>query len=210
MNPTLTSFDFTEFARNIYQETPELHEQSFLLPALYGGESGQSYEALFVLEAPSVSFTEKRWSPCNTIEEAIQKHRAVFFEWAFSGKQAHLFRSFAQMAFGDSLLSQVELTTREFFRRFYVTDVWKDALFNTQRGNRRYKDYWLSKLAIELEKVPTQRVIFIGRQAEQGGKLFIRSGFPTHYVPFPSRWLSEEIFKTEVARLTEEIRATKT
>jgi hypothetical protein len=205
MQSTLTSFDFTEFARNIYREKLEAHRLPFLLPALYGGELSQNYEALFVLEAPSVSFTEKHWRPCHTTEMAIQTHRAIFLKWAYRSKRAHLFKSLEQTDSESTLLSPIGLSNTEFFRRFYVTDIWKDAAF-MKRKDREYKEYWLSKLATELEMVSARRVIFIGKEAERG-RCFVPSGIPTHSVPFPSRWITEEDFKRHVARLAEEIRA---
>jgi hypothetical protein len=203
MHSTSSSFDFTEFARNIYREKHTAHQQPFLLPALYGGESSQTYEALFVLEAPSVSFTEKLWRPCDTTEIAIQTHRAIFLDWAYRGKQAYLFRSFDQMSLENVPYSPTELPKPEFFRRFYVTDVWKDAAFKENRRDRKYEEYWLSKLAIELEMVSARRVIFIGREAELG-RPFVPNGIPTHHIPFPSRWAKD--FQGDVVRLTEEIR----
>jgi hypothetical protein len=196
--PRCTPFDFYGFAKGIYEETAGVHPQSFFLPALYGGESSERYEVLFVLEAPSVSFTEYRWSPCYTTEKAIQNHRAIFFDWAYSGKQAHLFR----------LFDPTPSTSAEFFQRFYVTDMWKDAEFKMRRGDRAYKEFWFSKLEIELQKVPARRVIFFGNEALRG-KRFVRNGVndgvPLHHIRLPS-YITEEEFKGHVARLAEEMR----
>jgi hypothetical protein len=117
MAPTSSVFRFEEFARDIYRETSNAHRQPFLLPALYGGELVHEYESLFVLEAPSVSFTEARWRPCNTAEKAIQNHRRIFLDWAYRGKLTYLFKTLFRTSSAD------------FYRRFYVTDVWKDAAF---------------------------------------------------------------------------------
>ena len=204
MHSTSTSFDFTEFARNIYRENPKAHQQPFLLPALYGGEADQTYEALFVLQDPSVSFTEKLWRPCDTTEMAIQTHRAIFLDWAHRDNQAYLFKSFDRTVSEDSPLSPVGLSSTDFFRRFYVTDVWKDAAFVENRRNREYKEYWLSKLAIELAMVSARRIVFIGREAERG-RPFVLNGIPTHYITFPS-WRRKD-YQDHVVRLAEEIRS---
>ena len=204
MNSTTTPFDFTEFAQDIYRQISDAHPQPFLLPALYGGISDQTYDALFVLEAPSVSFTEKRWLSCSTPEEAIQIHRAIFFDWAFRGKQAHLFSSIYRTGSNYDSPAPTKITIVEFFSRFYVTDIWKDAAFKVRGKDQWYRDYWLSTLADELNKVPTQRIIFIGKEARQGLQ-FVRQGIPIHFVPFPSQWISEDDFKWHVARLMEEI-----
>jgi hypothetical protein len=82
MSRTRQPFDFAEFAHRIYLERPNEANQPFLLPALYGGESRGRYEAMFVLEAPSASFTRARWEPCSTPQEAIAIHRRIFLDWA--------------------------------------------------------------------------------------------------------------------------------
>lgn len=196
--PTCKPFDFHEFAKCIYEETAEVHQQSFFLPALYGGEASERFEVLFVLEAPSVSFTEYRWSPCSTTAIAIQNHRAIFFDWAYSGKQAHLFR----------LFDPAPSTSAEFFRRFYVTDIWKDAEFKMRRGDREYKAYWISKLQIELQKVPARRIIFFGNEALRGERFVrngVNAGVPIHHIRLPS-YITEEEFKGHVTRLAEDMR----
>lgn len=198
MQLTSTSFDFNEFARTIYREVPHAHQQPFLLPALYGGALNQSYEALFVLEEPSVPFTEKHWKPCHAPEIAIQTHREIFLKWAYRGKQAHLFSMFEQQGSADC-------RKKKFFARFYVTDIWKDAAFKHRRKDQKYMDYWVSKLASELENIPAKRVVFIGEEAKQG-RQFVRDTIPAHFICFPHRFISNEDFKREVTRLTEEIR----
>jgi hypothetical protein len=94
--PEPASFDFTAFAQKIYCDSPEIYlvppaiekEERFLLPALYGGEVGDGdsrgrFEALIVLEAPSISFTKAAWNrywtkQCASPEEAISRHREIF------------------------------------------------------------------------------------------------------------------------------------
>src|SRR5688500_12715179 len=87
----MSHFDFADFARTIYSEKSGAHAEPFLLPALYGGSATDGYEAVFVLEAPSVSFTEARWKRCDSANIAVQQHRRIFHEWAYRGKAAHLF-----------------------------------------------------------------------------------------------------------------------
>src|SRR5271170_6410863 len=88
----------------------------YLLPALYGGDAaeGGRFEAMVVLEAPAMPFTRARWkTPCVTPEEAICRHRKIFFEWAFRGLQAELF---------SGLLVGKPPKPEDFFRRLYITD----------------------------------------------------------------------------------------
>lgn len=198
----LVPFDFREFARNIYQEHFSIHPEPYLLPALYGGESSYIYEALFVLQAPSVSFTETRWRQCNNPETAIQQHRAIFLDWAYRGYQFHLFT-----AFGPE-------PSINFFRRLYVTDVWKDAgISKCIFENSEYKRYWRSKLAFELENVPTRCVITVGREAQIEVGMLKRKGFlrpdtQLLHISFPSgqqRGITQEGYKNEVATLIEQL-----
>lgn len=139
----VSHFSFPSFARAIF------HDRAFMLPALYGGELEQgdnAFEALFVLQDPSKGFTERRWKPCATPEQAIEQHRSIFLEWAYKdgSNQAILFKSFSP-------------TDAEFFRRFYVTDCWKDGTFKSR--------YWRLKLRIELHEVHALRVIVVGEKA---------------------------------------------
>ena len=192
MASTVSPFRFEEFAKDIYREISNAHRQPFLLPALYGGEfSEELYEALFVLEAPSVSFTEARWKQCNTAEDAIRNHRRIFLDWAYSGKQAHLFNLFMT-------------SSTDFYRRFYVTDVWKDAAFRERIGDSKYREYWRSKLAVELQHVRTRRVIFVGREAALAGRPLIKNRL-IHEIPFPSHRISDEQFKRYVDILAQEL-----
>lgn len=189
MAPTLPVFPFEDFARDIYRERSNVHSQPFLLPALYGGELVEEYEALFVLEEPSVPFTEARWKQCNTTEAAIRNHRQIFLDWAYRGIRALLFKS---------LFTTVEY---DLFKRFYVTDVWKDAAFKENRRNQGYREYWLSKLAIELQHVCTRCVIFVGKEAARAGRPLIQGRRILAYdIPFPNR-ISRERFKEHVASL---------
>ena len=159
----------------------------------------QRHEVLFVLEAPSESFTDRRWKECDATEVAIKAHRAIFFEWAKSGKQAHLFRLFCPMSPDRRWPSLAES-----FQRFYVTDIWKDGAFKKLGGDREYREYWLSKLSVELREVPTSRIILVGGEAARGQKL-ARKGTPVYRIPFPSQWVSEEKFKEHVSSLAREI-----
>jgi hypothetical protein len=204
MNSAALPFDFKAFARAIYRERPAAHPQRLLLPALYGGEDGQRYEALFVLQEPSIQFTVQRWKACGSVEMAIQLHRSIFLDWAFMGKQAHLFEALWRRTGRGTSISRPEAAGKKFFRRFYVTDIWKDARFGVE-VDRKYKDYWLAKLAIELQNVPARRVIFIGKEAERGRSL-VRKGMTSHCIPFPSQWISEGQFKGWVEELMHEIR----
>jgi hypothetical protein len=204
MSSTRRLFDFTEFARRIYLDRPDAHRHPFLLPALYGGESSQRYEALFVLQDPSVSFTEHHWKPCETAEMAIRTHRTIFLEWAHRGKQSHLFRLFEESLSSGAKPSPIGTASKGFFRRFYVTDIWKDAAFKQNGRDREYREYWLAKLALELENVRARRVIFVGQEAELGQR-FVPSGTQIHHIPFPGQWIAEEVFKGHVARLGKEV-----
>ena len=210
MNVPTTScqaaFNFTEFAREIYSNSPDIYveplriEDRFLLPALYGGEAAHGevsgpFKALIVLEEPSRSFTKDRWTQCTTPEEAIVRHREIFFEWAFEKpERAELFRIFVDNP----------STARDFFRRVYITDIWKDAAFreNRKRGNPGYGRYWRSKLAIEIRSVATEWVIFVGRQARSGCQ-HVPPGTPKRCLVFPS-W-HNPTFEAEVQRLRAEV-----
>jgi hypothetical protein len=188
-------FNFPLFASDIYREAAGLCSPPFMLPALYGGETADRYTALFVLEAPSVSFTEERWKPCSNVADAIRVHRSIFFAWASQRIPGKLFSAL------DRILSPQDVpadSSSEFFRRYYVTDTWKDAGQCTKRNNKKsYEAYWLSKLALELRNVVTERVIFVGREAESSGKALLRGGSPWHYVPFP-RW---SVSKVQIAAI---------
>ncbi len=198
-------FDFLAFARRIYREKRRVHPKRFLLPALYGGDSRRRFEAVVVLEAPSVQFTVDRWKACGSAEQAVQCHREIFIDWAFRGKQAHLFQALSENGLTSSTAPHRVRSRVTFFRRFYITDVWKDAGFGIPTRDRSYKDYWLSKLAIELGTVPARRVILVGDQAAVGRR-FVRPGTPVHYLPFPSQWMTEQRCIDLVAELAEEIR----
>jgi hypothetical protein len=199
-------FNFTEFARSIYTESARVHPEPFLLPACYGGEQTETYEALFVLEAPSVPFTERRWCTCGTVEAAIQMHREVFIKWAYRGKPAQLFTAVDKLLLNDAL---PPLNRSDFFRRYYVTDLWKDAAFKDFGHAREYQEYWLSKLAVELNNVSTRRMIFIGKEAAKGASLAPAS-VPVHFLPFPGQWRSADVVAADVQRLIEDIRIEKT
>jgi hypothetical protein len=198
-------FDFLDFARTIYSENPGVYEvpmslraqvnanidsnvvnvdalriaieEKFLLPALYGGDAsdGDMFEALVVLEAPARPFTKERWkTPCATPEEAVSRHRKIFFEWAFRGLQAELFYG----------LVGRPPTPEIFFRRLYITDVWKDAAFSEK--NPSYEHYWQSKLEKEIRSVATEHVIFVGAPARDFGQRYVPKDKHAHSIDFPS------------------------
>ena len=225
-------FDFTDFARGIYSENPEIYlmtmpmraqantdidpkflnvaalriaiEEKFLLPALYGGatiygEASCPFEVLVVLEAPSKDFTKKLWrARCASPEEAIDMHREIFFQWAFKKQtlQAELFRGLVG-----------EPSRADFFRRLYITDVWKDAAFREHRkpSNPAYERYWRSKLQTELSSVATKRVIFVGAEARRYGWDYVRPGIPRDHIPFPTK--RNKTFGAELERLLVKIRS---
>jgi hypothetical protein len=206
--PPTAAFNFTDFARQVYSENPDIYveplriEENFLLPALYGGEAGHGetsgkFKALVVLQDPLLSFTKKLWTTqCATPEEAINRHRKIFFQWAFSKPEpAALFRGLA----GEPS------TAEDFFRRLYITDVWKDAAFrgNLKPGNPGYESYWRSKLQIELSGVATERVIFVGGEARHAGWGHVPPGTHRDCIVFPSR--RNKTFRAELQRLIAKI-----
>jgi hypothetical protein len=199
----MTDFDFLEFARRVYAECGGAHAQQFLLPALYGGTQPATYEAAFVLESPSVSFTEKRWQRVNSSSDAVQAHRRIFHEWAYTGKARILFDAVDRAVLRE--ISRATASRDAFFDRYYITDIWKDDNFRRDRS-ARYRDYWTGKLREELHGIATRRVIFIGREAEKA-KLATPIGVPTHYLPFPGQWIAVNTLQTEVARLLNEFRS---
>jgi hypothetical protein len=200
MSGTVSGFDFLAFAREIYTERPSAYaSKRFLLPALYGGEAVAEYEALFVLEAPSVSFTEARWTPCTSTEDAVRNHRRIFADWACRGKQVYLFQ-------------HLFLPSKEnFYKRFYITDIWKDSAFNENKRNIEYRRYWMSKLSTELNQVRARNIIFVGREAAVAGRPLIQNRTALiHEIPFPSQWISNEQFKGYVDSLAQRLRGNAT
>ena len=121
-------FDFMEFARKIYDDRnrPVVHEEEpYILPAFYGGElpmseEGNRFKALVVLQNPLFTYTKREWGPpCASVEEAIRKHRKIFFSWlACNPDLDEMFHY---------ILVNKPSTPEEFFRLVYVTDIWKDA-----------------------------------------------------------------------------------
>jgi hypothetical protein len=220
---SVTAFDFPTFAQEIYSENPKIYpvpiplraqvnagidpalnaddvrialEERFLLPALYGGEAGQGqasepFEALVVLEAPSVPFTRKEWKTwaesCASPAEAINRHRKIFFKWAFAE------RSHADLFSG--LLGGKPPTEEEFFRRLYITDIWKDAAFTKERN---YVQYWQSQLEKEISGISTEDVVFVGKPAYKYGKKCVPKGKRHYRFPFPKPYTKN--FETELRR----------
>ena len=121
-------FDFTDFARKIYTDRsrPEVDEEEpFILPAFYGGElppaeEGSKFKALVVLQNPLFTYTKKQWGPpCDSVEEAIKKHRQIFFSWLPCNPDLEeLFHH---------ILGRKPLSPEDFFSLVYVTDIWKDC-----------------------------------------------------------------------------------
>jgi hypothetical protein len=154
-----------------------------LLPALYGGETSGTFKALVVLQNPLFPRTEQLWrqlwpTRCATPDEAVRRHREIFFRWAFGSAFADLFRCLA----GEPS------TVEDFFRSIYVTDIWKDAK-DSQHVNIKKADslgaaYWRSLLQQEIKSISTERVIFIGREACDAGWDHVPPGTPREHIPF--------------------------
>jgi len=205
------AFDFSAFARKIYSENPHAHKEVFLLPALYGGEidhddTSRKFKALVVFIAPSVPFTEVRWTTqCASVEMATTRHREIFFNWAFRNpKQPHLAELFCGLSGASACVS-----AKDFFRSVYITDIWKDAaeeikLKRNNPGCRRYGSYWRSKLETEIKNVPTERVILVGGHPRKSGWQHVPDGMPCHCLDFPS-WRNKESFRAQVQQLLTEI-----
>lgn len=203
---------FGDFARRVYSGAPGIYleppslevGEGFMLPALYGGNAIEGnpagvFDFMVVLEAPSVSFTRRRWRTwpleCVTAEESVLRHRQIFCEWSSREPQAELFR----LLLGGSFAIQ------EFFRRVYITDVWKDAGFrkNRKRSNPRYREYWLENLAFELCHVPVQKIVFVGSEAKRYGRDLVPAGKSLYFVPFPKR---TERYRLGIQRLAQDLR----
>jgi hypothetical protein len=181
------SFDFDDFATLIYREHPE-HAKRFMLPALYGG--AMSCDWLVVLEGPSIRFTERLWTPCSTPQEAIQQHRAIFYEWAGSGRQFYLFQRLAPKA-----------SYEDFFARLYITDIWKDGHVGK---NQKQAGYWSNKLALELTGVPAKRILFVGDQAGTA-RSHAPGGVPVYTIRFPYWSLTNDEVAADADHLMAEV-----
>src|ERR1035438_8188872 len=180
-------------------------EEKFLLPAIYGGEVGdvklsKTFEALVVLEAPSVSFTREEWkkykAPCATPAEAIDRHRKIFFKWAFvnefprklfegllKGKPATADEFFGRLYITD--IWKVPATADEFFGRLYITDIWKDAVCTAGRKEPDYKRYWQSQLEKEIRGIRTDSIVFVGNQAKTHGEICVIKDKRLRRYPLP-------------------------
>lgn len=184
-DPDFTSLNFAEA---IYDE------MRFMLPALYGGELGHSdkgYEALFVWEAPLIPFTKERWTPCDTVLSAMQRHREIFHEWAYQPgtNQSVLFDAFCSP------------TDAEFFKRFYITDIWKDG------GKRASKQYWIRKLRTELREVRADHIVFVSDTAWRWREVLLdesRDPGTIHKIEEP--WSVKGDYKPCVERLLDEMK----
>jgi hypothetical protein len=183
-----TWFNFNAFADEIYLERP-VSAPPFLIPALYGGQVQNNCEVLFVLEAPSDNFTLERWSSCTSSAEAVTQHRRIFYDWAFrKSLPSLLFRGIC----GDA-------SPQDFFERFYVTDIWKDA---RSRRTAAERDYWRAKLNRELNGVLAKHVVTLGSEARNATAHAVPRGTSLHSLPFPSpRVTNAHDFEVEVVRL---------
>jgi hypothetical protein len=210
MAAPLAAFDFLAFAREIYAdpERPVIGEEDrYVLPALYGGDLGDGqgsnkFMALVVLQNPLFTFTKERWkTPCTTPAEAIKRHRQIFFQW-LSTKDTELGELFRHLADSPS-------NVEDLFRRVYITDIWKDAKdtgdVNIRKKHRPYRDYWRSKLKIEITKVPTERVIFIGKEARWGYG-HVPDETRRRSLVFPTWGKNRKIFEMEVRQLIADVR----
>jgi hypothetical protein len=206
-----TAFNFTDFARAIYVDPnrpADGEEEPYVLPALYGGELAEGkdkFEALVVFQNPLFPFTKEQWntqSQCAGPEEAIKRHRKIFFRW-LAGKDAELGELFRLLADNPS-------NPEDFFRRVYVTDIWKDAKntdeVNTKKKHRPYGNYWRSKLKIEIASVPTQRMIFVGKEARWGYQ-HVPQGTRARCTVFPTWGPNRKIFAAEIRQIIADIRA---
>lgn len=141
-------------------------------------------------------------SQCATPEEAIKRHRKIFFRW-LAGKDAELGELFRLLADNPS-------TAEDFFRRVYVTDIWKDARntdqVNIKKKHRPYGNYWRSKLEIEITAVATERMIFVGKEARWGYQ-HVPQGKRARCTVFPTWGRNRKIFSAEVRQIIADIRA---
>jgi hypothetical protein len=87
----------------------------------------------------------------------------------------------------------------DFYRHFYITDLWKD-------NNEANRLYWLSKLKIELQRVRTHCVIFVGTEAGRNGRPLLRDRVPNYEIPFPRQSMSNEEYKGYIEILGKELR----
>ena len=210
---------FEDFAREIYCDHPTTPR--FQLPTLYGGaldqrcEPVKKYKILFVLDQPSRTFTKSGWRQCDTPDAAIQRHRRIFLNWAYDDTQPpqrplvhHLFRS---------LCGERPACDSDFYKQFYITDAWKDAVHDSNNGaaQQEYEDYWLLKLSIELNHVDTRRIIFVGKSAAYAGwrvgwRLIKNNHIPApDFIPFPGgRWiLSDKTRQSNFRKQVDHLRA---
>jgi len=205
------AFNFTDFARTIYVDPNRPaagEEEPYVLPALYGGELAEGkdrFEALVVFQNPLFPFTKEQWnaqSQCTTPEEAIKRHRKIFFRW-LAGKDAELGELFRLLADNPS-------TAEDFFRRVYVTDIWKDAKntdeVNIKKKHRPYGNYWRSKLKLEITAVAAERMIFVGKEARWGYQ-HVPQGTRARCTGFPTWGPNRKIFAAEVRQIIADIRA---
>jgi hypothetical protein len=194
-NPAV--FDFTELATRIYSEKKGLHKSDFLLPALYGGEPSKEaaygrFKALVVLEEPSLPETEAGWvGACESVKGAIGRHREIFFRWASKGLQAELF---------DAIVGK--LSEGDFFRRLYITDVWKGGGFSPRRRVPNDAEYWRSILEYEIKSVATDRVIFVDGEALRNGFTCVPVCTLRHWIDFPTPTTN---FRAQLPRLRLEL-----
>lgn len=131
-------------------------------------------------------------------ERGNRKASGGFFEWAFKRpttrdgpKRTELFGIF---------FANTPATFKEFFRRVYVSDIWKDAAGKDNRKRGKYRDSWRSKLKTEIEGVAAEHVIFVGEEARSNGwEYATAAGKDYDDIVFPS-WRNRT-FQAEVQRL---------
>jgi hypothetical protein len=172
---------FDKFAAQIYATRPVT---PYLWPALYGCEanSGRKYEVLFVFKTalPRLDLWRTKWPPnseCGSHIHATWTHRRIFFDWARSSPSKQLFELFGSIdwALSTDLFSEEHRSIMDFYKRFYITDVWKDH-------TPEPKDYWRCALNVELRCVATQCVIFVGNAATTEGRRLLRGRNPDYDV----------------------------
>ena len=184
-----STFTLEKFATSVYED------MRFMLPAIYGGELRQSdkaYEALFIWEGPLISFTKQRWKRCDTVERAMERHREIFHEWAYQPgrNQAVLFDAFCSR------------TDPNFFKRFYITDIWKDG------GRRTFEKYWIRQLRTEVREVPADHIVFVSDAAWKWKALLLdasgRDPATVHKIEEP--WKVKGDYKPHVESLLQEMK----
>jgi hypothetical protein len=142
---------------------------------MYGGEPTYVRRP-FRLQDPIESFTAPRWEPCETVEAGIKIHRRVSLLWA-----SQLF---------PDILSGHFMRERRISSSDLCHRLLEDGKFKERDKHPEDKQYWRSKLAIEMMKVPARCIITVGNVARtEVGQLkrkrLVWEGVPIHHVSFP-------------------------